>query len=97
MGAPAIVEVVLVAKGDFKVNDEYPVKFRLTGADGLKAPNVVDKSKSKVEHKKLTLEVGLTPEAAGKKRLDGTFHFSVCTHDKCLIEHRDLSLELDVH
>jgi hypothetical protein len=42
----------------------------------------------------MTMNVGFTPEAAGKHTISGVLQFSVCTDDKCLIEKRDLALEV---
>ena len=42
------------------------------------------------------LTVAFTPESAGKKKIAGQFSFSVCTDDKCLIEKRDLALDVQV-
>ena len=36
-----------------------------------------------------------TPESAGKHTLSGQLSFSVCTEDKCMIEKRDLALEIE--
>ena len=64
---------------------------------GLEFPqDVVKKDAVKLEKKRATMTVALTPKTAGKHRLAGKFHFSICTDEKCLIEKRDLALELEV-
>lgn len=89
-GEKGEAEIVLEAKAPFHVNDKYPYKFKL--ADG----SVVSKDNVKLEHMKATMTVPFTPDAAGKKKISGVFHFSVCTEDKCMIEKRDLALDVDV-
>jgi hypothetical protein len=42
------------------------------------------------------MPVSFTPDAAGKRTVAGQFAFSVCTEDKCLMEKRDLSLDVTV-
>ncbi len=56
---------------------------------------VVDKDAVKVEKTRATLAVGLTPESAGKHTVSGKLFFSVCNDDQCLVEKRDLALEID--
>lgn len=89
-GEKGEAEIVLEAKAPFHVNDKYPYKFKL--ADG----SVVSKDNVKLEHMKATMTVPFTPDGAGKKKISGVFHFSVCTEDKCMIEKRDLALDVDV-
>lgn len=94
-GQPGEAEIVLLAKGAFHVNDKYPYKFKLKEGGALKFPApIVGKEQVKLEEKKATMLVGFTPDAPGKHVLAGQFLFSVCTDDKCLIEKRDLALEV---
>ena len=94
---PAEVELTLVAKPPFHVNDKYPYKFKLKESQGVTYPApVVGKEALTLEHSKATLLVKFTPESAGEHRVAGQFAFSVCTDDKCLIEKRDLALAVNV-
>lgn len=96
-GQQAEAEIVLDAKPPYKVNEEYPYKFKLKEASGVKfASAVVGKDVAKLEKLKVTMPVAFTPEAAGKCTVAGQLAFSVCTDDKCLIEKRDLALVVDV-
>ncbi|MEO6603797.1 MAG: hypothetical protein ABIQ16_28195 [Polyangiaceae bacterium] len=95
-GQPGEAEIVLNAKAPFHVNDKYPYKFKIKEAPGLKFANlVVAKDAVKLEHAKATVPVAFTPESAGKHTVAGQLSFSVCTDDKCMIEKRDLALEID--
>jgi hypothetical protein len=94
-GQAGEVEIALVAKAPFHVNDKYPYKFKAKEGSGIKfAAPVTSKEALKLETMKATMTVAFTPEAAGKHELAGQFSFSVCTDDKCLIEKRDLALEI---
>jgi|SRR5688572_2537939 hypothetical protein len=94
-GKPGEATITLDAKPPFHVNDKYPYKFKLKETAGLKFPNpVVAKDAAKLEKQRMTMNVGFTPEAAGKHTISGVLQFSVCTDDKCLIEKRDLALEV---
>jgi hypothetical protein len=95
-GQAGSVEVLLVAKAPFHVNDKYPIKMKLKETPGVKYANlVVGKDAAKVENMKATLPVSFTPEA-GKRQIAGQFLFSVCTDDKCLMEKRELALDVNV-
>lgn len=96
-GQAGSVEIVLDAKKPFHVNDKYPYKLKLAKAEGLKfASQVVKKEAVKLEPQRAVMTVDFTPESTGKRRVAGQFSFSVCTDDKCLIEKRDLALEIQV-
>jgi len=98
-GQAGAVELVVSAKPPFHANDKYPYKFKLVEAPGVKYPNlVVDKEVKdavKVEKMRATVSVALTPESAGKHTVSGKLFFSVCNDDQCLVEKRDLALEID--
>ncbi len=95
-GQAGSVDVVLVAKAPFHVNDQYPIKLKLKETPGVKYANLtITKDAAKVENMKAVMPVAFTPEA-GKRTVAGTFSFSVCTEDKCLMEKRDLALDVSV-
>lgn len=95
-GQAGTVEVVLVAKAPFHVNDKYPLKLKLKETPGVKYESlVIGKDAAKVEQMKAVMPVSFTPEA-GKRSVAGQLSFSVCTEDKCLMEKRDLALEISV-
>jgi len=95
-GQPGSAEIVITAKPPFHANDKYPYKFKLNEAPGLKFANlVVDKDAVKVEKTRATLSIPLTPENAGKHTVSGKLFFSVCNDDQCLVEKRDLALQID--
>jgi hypothetical protein len=94
-GKPADATITLDAKAPFHVNDKYPYKFKLKEAAGLKFPSpVVGKDAAKLEKSRVTMNVGFVPETPGKHTIAGVLSFSICTDDKCLIEKRDLSLDV---
>ena len=96
-GQPGTVEVVLAAKAPFHVNDKYPIKLKLKQTPGVKYDSlVVGKDAVKLEAMKAVMSVSFTPDAAGKHTVAGQFAFSVCTEDKCLMEKRDLMLDVVV-
>ncbi len=96
-GQAGSVEVVLTAKAPYHVNDKYPIKLKLKETAGVKYENLtIGKDAAKVEAMKAVLPVSFTPDGAGKRTVAGQFAFSVCTEDKCLMEKRDLLLDVVV-
>jgi len=96
-GTAGNVEIVLDAKAPFHANDKYPYKFKLADSPGVTfADKIVTKDKAKVEHMKVTMPVAFTPDDSGKRKISGLFQFSVCSEDKCLIERRNLAVDVDV-
>jgi hypothetical protein len=96
-GQPGTVEIVLSAKAPYHVNDKYPIKLKLKETPGVKYDSlVVGKDAVKLEAMKAVMPVSFTPDAAGKRTVAGQFAFSVCTEDKCLMEKRDLLLDVNV-
>jgi pyruvate/2-oxoglutarate dehydrogenase complex dihydrolipoamide acyltransferase (E2) component len=95
-GQAGEADIVLSAKAPFHVNQNYPYKFKLKEMPGLKFANlVVTKDAVKLEPARATVPVAFTPETAGKHTLAGQLSFSVCTDDKCMIEKRQLALDID--
>lgn len=89
-------EVHLEAASGFKVNDEYPLKFKFESAPGvLPKEDVVPRDRAKMEKTKATLPLEVTFTEAGKRAVTGRLSFSVCTAESCLIEKRDLRFEVD--
>lgn len=96
-GQPGALEVVLTAKAPFHVNDKYPIKLKLKETPGVKYESLtIGKDAVKLEAMKAVMPVSFTPDAAGKRTVAGQFAFSVCTEDKCLMEKRDLALDVTV-
>jgi hypothetical protein len=97
-GQPAAVEVVLEAKGPYKVNDKYPIKLKLSDATGVSYPSkVVAKDQVQLDPKRAVMNVSFTPERPGKTKIGGQFAFSVCTEERCLVEKRELALDVQVN
>ncbi len=93
-GKAGEADIVLNAKAPFHVNQQYPYKFKLKESPGVTYPNmVVGKDAVKLEPARATVPVAFTADA-GKHTVTGQLSFSVCTDDKCVIEKRDLALEI---
>ena len=96
-GKAGEVKIVLDAKGGYKCNDKYPYKFKAKETPGIQfAAPVVKKDAVALAGKRATMPVAFTPKTSGKKTIAGKFSFSVCTEERCLVEKRDLSVDIAV-
>lgn len=96
---PGTVLVRLVAKGDYKINDEYPFKFVCQDppAKGVSYPKKsLGKADGKFEGKEAQLSVPFVPSESGTVQVGGVFSLSVCTAANCLIDKRPLVLDVPV-
>jgi hypothetical protein len=50
----------------------------------------------KVTAERSVLSIPVQAQAAGKATVSGTLSFSVCTDERCLVEKRELALNLEV-
>jgi hypothetical protein len=95
-GSPVTVEAVLVAKAPYHCNADYPHKFKLAAAPaGLAYPEATVKG-MQVTAERSVLRIPVVAQSSGKATVTGTLHFSVCNEDRCLVEKRELSLNLEV-
>ena len=97
-GKECKVEIALAAKGEFHVNDKYPIKFKAPDSppEGLSfTKSVVKREDGKFEEKKGTLPVAFTIAKAGKVKVAGTFSFSVCSDANCVMDKVDLEVEVE--
>jgi hypothetical protein len=95
-GTPAKLEAILVAKPPYHCNAEYPHKFKLGPAPaGLSFPESTVKG-MQVTAERSVLAIPVQAQSPGKAAISGTLSFSVCTDERCLVEKRELALELEV-
>jgi hypothetical protein len=92
-------EIVVLAKGEYHINDKYPYRFKLEDPPpaGLKYPKaVIGKEDGTMDEHKVTLKVPFIPAAAGDKKVAGTLSLSVCSAANCLMDKQQLDLAVKV-
>jgi hypothetical protein len=94
-GQPASLRVVLQAKPPYHCNAEYPHKFTLAPAAGVTYPTPVAKG-MQVTPAEGVLAVPVVAGPAGQATIKGNLAFSVCTEERCLVEKRELALDVDI-
>ncbi len=89
----------LEPRGEFHINQEYPVEISFTGGPDTSFPKATFAKSDAAEFgdKKARFEVPFTPKAAGDHKVQCNVKFAVCTDENCVPDERDLSLALAVN
>lgn len=97
-GQQGTVEAVVIPKGEFHCNAEYPYKFvASSGSSGVTYPKPTLRSEGvSVSPNRAVMRVPFVPQNAGDAKVGGTFHFSVCTDQQCVVEKRDVFVTVKV-
>jgi hypothetical protein len=97
-GQQGTVEAVVVPKGEFHCNQEYPYKFvASTGSPGVTYPKPTVRGDGlSVSTTRAAMRIPFVPQNAGEAKVGGTFHFSVCTDSQCVVEKRDVFVTVKV-
>lgn len=98
VGQQATIQAVVVPKGEFHCNENYPYKVKLDAPPaGLSFPSpVVRKEGLAYSATRSSLSVPVVATAPGPQRVSGTFYFSVCNASQCVIENRSLAVNIEV-
>lgn len=95
-GKEGSAEVVIEAKGEYHINDQYPFRFTPKDGDGATFKGPIGREGSTVEKAKVVLKVPFTPTRAGDVKLAGKISLSVCSDKQCLMEKQDLEVTASV-
>lgn len=91
--------ISLRSKGEFHINDKYPIKFKAPDSppEGVTFTKAIVKKEDggKFGEKEGTLPVAFTIAKAGKVKIAGTFAFSVCSDANCVMDKVDLEVEVE--
>ncbi|MDI1481415.1 hypothetical protein [Polyangium sp. y55x31] len=98
-GKEGTLEISIVPKGAYHMNDQYPYKFKLVdpAPEGLTYPKpVLKREDGTFDEKKGSFKVPFVASRAGKAKIAGTLSMSVCSAANCLMEKLDLEVDVDV-
>ena len=97
-GSECKATVKVSPKGEYHINDKYPVKFTTaTAADGLSyTKTTLKKDDGSFSEKEGSLPVGFTSSKAGKVSVGGTLSVGFCKAEACLMEKVELAVDVDV-
>jgi hypothetical protein len=86
---PCTVRAVVLAKGDYHINDKYPYKFVTQDPPqrGVTYPMpIVGRENGVFQEKKAVLSVPFVADGPGEKTVGGTLSLSVCSTANCLMD-----------
>lgn len=97
-GQQGAVEAVVMPKGEFHCNQEYPYKFVTSSlSTGVTFPKSTYRAEGlSLSPNRAVMRIPFVPQSAGEARIGGTFHFSVCSDQQCLVEKRDVFVTVNV-
>lgn len=97
-GQQGAVEAVVMPKGEFHCNQEYPYKFVTSSlSSGVTFPKSTYRAEGlSLSPTRAVMRIPFVPQSAGEARIGGTFHFSVCTDQQCVVEKRDVFVTVKV-
>lgn len=95
--AEGVIEVVLETKGDFHTNEQYPYKFVPKESEGVKfSKEKFGRDDGSFEATKAVIKVAFTPNKSGQVSVGGKFSLSVCSDKNCLMDKKDLAIDVTV-
>lgn len=90
--------VDLEPRGEYHVNEDYPMSVTVSAGEGLSLPKAELQKDDAAEfgEKKARFEVPFTPATKGEHRVQAHVRFAVCTPETCVPDERKLALALPV-
>ncbi len=97
-GKEGTVDVVITAKGEFKINAQFPFRLKLgEPPEGVTYPKAVMKRDDGAFSEKVgTFKVPFVAQKAGTYLVSCTVSLSVCNDKKCLMEKVPLDVQVTV-
>jgi hypothetical protein len=98
IGKAGDVEIALEGRGDWHVNQEYPIRIELKAGPGvvLEKSELVKDDAKQFGETKVRFLAALEPSAAGKHELTCDVSFAMCTEENCILEKRTVAMQLKV-
>lgn len=93
VGADSTFDVVLTAKTDFHINDQYPYKFTpKDNGNNVTYKGPVGRPDGPVDAHQITIKVPFSATAAGAITVGGRLSLSVCSDKNCLMDKQNLEV-----
>jgi hypothetical protein len=92
------LEIALESRGEWHVNQEYPIRVDIKAPDGVKVPKaeLVKDDAKEFGDEKVRFLAAVEPSAAGKHEVTCDVSFAMCTEENCILEKRTVAMELEV-
>jgi hypothetical protein len=97
-GKLASFAVSLTPRGEYHVNQDYPMSIELSGPDAIAfaKPRLDKPDAAEFTEKKARFDVPFTPASAGEHQVTAKVKFAVCTPETCVPDERTLALAVAV-
>ena len=97
-GKPGELEIALESRGEWHVNEEYPIRVDLQAAPGVALPKaeLVKEDAKEFGLEKVRFLAAVEPEATGEHEVTCDVSFALCTEENCILEKRTLAMTLEV-
>lgn len=98
IGKAGEVEIALEGRGDWHVNQEYPIRVDLKAPPGvaLVKSELVRGDAKEFGEEKVRFLAGVEPSAAGEHEVTCEVSFAMCTEENCILEKRTVAMQLKV-
>jgi hypothetical protein len=98
VGELARFVVHLEPRGEFHINQEYPIEIGLSSDvdTSFPKPNLARADAAEFGEKKARFDVPFTSKVKGDHKISANVKFAVCTAENCVPDERNLSLALAV-
>jgi len=98
IGKTGEVEIALEGRGDWHVNQEYPIRVDLKAAPGvaLEKSELVKDDAKEFGEEKVRFLAGVEPSAAGEHDVTCDVSFAMCTEENCILEKRTVAMQIKV-
>jgi hypothetical protein len=98
IGKAGEVEIALEGRGEWHVNQEYPIRVDLKAAPGvaLKKNELVKDDAKEFGESKVRFLAAVEPSAAGEHEVTCDVSFAMCTEENCILEKRTVAMQLKV-
>jgi hypothetical protein len=97
-GQAGELEIALESRGEWHVNQEYPIRVDLKAASGVALPKaeLVKDDAKEFGEEKVRFLAPIEPSTAGKHEVTCDVSFAMCTEENCILERRTVAMELEV-
>jgi len=97
-GKPGEVQIALESRGQWHVNEEYPIRVDLKAAPGVSIPKaeLVKDDAKEFGQEKVRFVAAVEPASAGEHEVTCDVSFALCTEENCILEKRTLAMQLEV-
>ena len=97
-GKAGELEIALESRGEWHVNQDYPIRVDIKAAPGVAIPKaeLVKDDAKEFGDEKVRFLASVEPSAAGTHEVTCDVSFAMCTEENCILEKRTVAMELEV-